>query len=128
MTIKKFEDLEIWQLSRVLCKLVKELTDKAPFCRDYKFRDQIRASSGSIMDNIAEGFERDGNKEFSQFLSIAKGSNGEVRSQTYRALDYNYIKTHEFEELLERTAILGDKIGSFKNYLKTSDIKGRKFR
>jgi four helix bundle protein len=128
MTIKTFEELEIWQLARELSLFVKMLTDKYPFCNDFKFRDQIRASSGSIMDNIAEGFERDGNKEFLQFLSIAKGSNGEVRSQSYRAIDYGYISENEFEEILERTETLGKKIGGFKNYLKSSGITGRKFR
>jgi four helix bundle protein len=128
MTIVRFEDFEIWQLARDLCRFVKELTDSHPFCNDFKFRDQIKASSGSIMDNIAEGFERDGNKEFSQFLSIAKGSNGEVRSQSYRAYDYKYINQEQFDELLQRTQTIGNKIGSFKNYLKTTNIKGRKFR
>ncbi|MDD3685580.1 MAG: four helix bundle protein [Bacteroidales bacterium] len=128
MTINTFEELEIWQLARELCKLAKKITDNTPFINDYKFRDQIRASSGSVMDNIAEGFERDGNREFSQFLSIAKGSNGEVRSQSYRAFDYNYIKEAELKELLERTETLGNKIGNFMKYIKTSDIKGRKFQ
>jgi four helix bundle protein len=128
MTINTFEELEIWQLARELCKLVKQITDNPPFCSDFKFRDQIRASSGSVMDNVAEGFERDGNREFSQFLSIAKGSNGEVRSQSYRALDYNYITETEFNEILERTETLGNKIGNFMKYIKTSNIKGRKFQ
>jgi four helix bundle protein len=128
MTINTFEELEIWQLARELCKLVKKITDNTPFINDFKFRDQIRASSGSVMDNIAEGFERDGNREFSQFLSIAKGSNGEVRSQSYRAFDYNYINEAELKELLERTETLGNKIGNFMKYIKTSDIKGRKFQ
>lgn len=128
MTINTFEELEIWQLARELCKLVKKITDNAPFINDFKFRDQIRASSGSVMDNIAEGFERDGNREFSQFLSIAKGSNGEVRSQLYRAFDYNYINEADLKELLERTETLGNKIGNFMKYIKTSDIKGRKFQ
>ncbi|MDD2636300.1 MAG: four helix bundle protein, partial [Bacteroidales bacterium] len=66
MTIKSFEDLEIWQLARELCAFVKKITDEALFNKDYRFRDQIRSASGSIMDNIAEGFERDGNKEFAQ--------------------------------------------------------------
>lgn len=128
MPIKTFEEFEIWQLARELCKLVKKYTDKAPFCNDFKFRDQIRASSGSIMDNIAEGFERDGNREFSQFLSIAKGSNGEVRSQSYRAFDYQYITEEDLSELLSRTSTLGNKIGSFMNYIKSSNRKGRKFQ
>jgi len=79
MKIERFEDLEIWIEARELCKSVFSITEKEPFNRDFKFRDQIRASSGSIMDNIAEGFERGGNKEFIQFLSIAKGSCGETR-------------------------------------------------
>ncbi len=88
MKIDKFEDLEIWQEARELCRYVFKLTSTGLFNKDYKFRDQIRSSSGSVMDNIAEGFERGGNKEFAQFLSIAKGSCGETRSQSYRALDY----------------------------------------
>ena len=88
MKIERFEDLEIWQEARELCKYIFFITSSDPFNKDYKFRDQIRASSGSIMDNIAEGFERGGNKEFGQFLFIAKGSCAEVRSQSYRAFDF----------------------------------------
>lgn len=128
MTIKSFEDLEIWQLARELCVFVKKNTDEALFNKDYRFRDQIRSASGSIMDNIAEGFERDGNKEFAQFLSIAKASNGEVRSQSYRAFDYNYITKEQLEDLLSKTSVLGKKIGRFKQYLKESDFKGYKFK
>lgn len=72
MKIERFEDLEIWQEARELCKFIYEITEKEPFCKDYKLRDQIRSSSGSIMDNIAEGFERGGNKEFIQFLSVSQ--------------------------------------------------------
>lgn len=86
-TISKFEDLAIWHNAREFCKDVYALTKHSEFSTDYRFKDQIRASSGSIMDNIAEGFERDGNKEFIQFLFIAKASCGETRSQLYRALD-----------------------------------------
>jgi four helix bundle protein len=88
MTIICFEDLEIWQEARELCKVIRKFTFRVPCNHDFRFRDQINASAGSIMDNIAEGFERDGNKEFSQFLSISKGSCGETRSQCYRAYDF----------------------------------------
>ena len=90
-TIKRFEDLEIWQKARVLCNTIYPLTITGSFERDFKLRDQINGSSGSVMDNIAEGFELDGKNEFRQFLSISKGSCGEVRSQLYRALDRNHI-------------------------------------
>ena len=91
MKIERFEDMEIWKEARELCRYVFDLTSKDLFSRDFKLRDQIRASSGSIMDNIAEGFERGGNKEFMQFLYISKGSCGETRSQSYRAFDQEYI-------------------------------------
>lgn len=80
MTYKTFEDLEVWQNARILCKDIYVVTREDKFQKDYRFVSQITASAGSIMDNIAEGFERDGNKEFLQFLSIAKGSCGELRS------------------------------------------------
>lgn len=127
MKVEKFEDLEIWQEARELCKYIFTLTSKDPFSKDYKLREQIHGSSGSIMDNISEGFERDGKREFIQFLSIAKGSCGETRSQSYRAFDFRYINQVELDQLLERTERLGKRIGSFMNYLKKSTIKGSKF-
>ncbi len=86
-TFRKFEDLEIWQLARKLCNNIFTITEKGSFQNDYRFKDQIKSSSGSIMDNIAEGFGRGGNKEFVNFLSIAIGSCTECCSQLYRALD-----------------------------------------
>ena len=127
MKIEKFEDLEIWKLSRVICKSVYLITIKEPFSHDYKLRDQIRTSSGSIMDNIAEGFERDGNKEFIQFLSVSKGSCGECRSQSYRAFDYQYIDQDVLDDLINKTTILSKQISSFISYLKKSEFKGTKF-
>ena len=90
-TIKRFEDLEIWQESRRLSKEIILLSKTTDLKTDFKLKGQIKSSSGSVMDNIAEGFERNGNLEFRQFLSIAKGSAGETRSQLYRVLDFNYI-------------------------------------
>jgi four helix bundle protein len=127
MKVTNFEELEIWKLARELCKFVFTITSNVPFSADFKLRDQIRASSGSVMDNIAEGFERGGNKEFFQFLSVAKGSCGETRSQGYRALDYQYINDETFEEIRNRTMSLSVKISNLMNYLKSSDFKGSKY-
>jgi four helix bundle protein len=127
MKIEKFEELEIWQLSRELSKYVFKISSEKPFVFDYKLRDQIKTSSGSIMDNIAEGFERDGNKEFVQFLSVSKGSCGECRSQSYRAFDYNYIDEETLNQLIQKTTILSKKISRFMTYLKTCNFKGTKF-
>ena len=128
MKINRFEDLEIWQEARSLCQLIFDITSKEPFNKDYRFRDQIRASSGSVMDNVAEGYERSGNKEFIQFLSIAKGSCGETRSQCYRAMDFGYITEETLEELIDRTTSLNRKIAGFMAYLKKSNFKGTKYR
>jgi len=127
MKIERFEDLEIWREARELCGRIKQLTTRGAFSRDFDLRNQIRDSSGSIMDCIAEGFERGGNKEFVQFLSIAKGSSGETRSQSYRAFDYEYISEEDLNDLLDRTVKLSKQISSFMNYLRRSDFKGSKF-
>jgi four helix bundle protein len=100
MKANSFEELQVWQKARVLAQTIFEQTQTMPFEKDYSLKDQINRAAGSVMDNIAEGFERDGAKEFSQFLSIAKGSAGEVRSQLYRAKDRGYVTGH-FEKLVE---------------------------
>jgi four helix bundle protein len=127
MKIERFEDMEIWKEARELCRYVFDLTSKDLFSRDFKLRDQIRASSGSIMDNIAEGFERGGNKEFMQFLYISKGSCGETRSQSYRAFDQEYISQQQLDELITRTLTQSSKIANLIKYLKDSELKGAKY-
>jgi len=98
-TIKRFEDISAWQKARELSKEIYAITKIGRFSKDYELKGQILKASGSIMDNIAEGFERGGKGEFIQFLGIAKGSCGEVRSQLYRALDREYIDKEKFNEL-----------------------------
>ena len=127
-TITRFEDLEIWQEARRLAKLIHLLAIETDLKNDFRFRDQIKASSGSVMDNIAEGFERNGNIEFRQFLSIAKGSAGETRSQLYRTLDCNYINQEKFDVLKTDYENLSGKINNFITYLNKKDFKGTKFQ
>jgi four helix bundle protein len=123
---KQFEDLDIWKQSRELCKDIYRITNYELFSKDFRFREQIRSSSGSIMDNISEGFERNGNKEFVQFLYISKGSCGETRSQLHRAFDNNYISKEEYDTFYNKAFQLSKSISNFIQYLRDSDITGHK--
>lgn len=120
--------MEIWQTARTLSNQIFKLTKLEPFSKDFRFRDQIRAAAGSVMDNIAEGFERASRLEFINFLSIAKGSAGEVRSQLHRASDQNYISEKESLSLIEEYKLLSAKISGFIKYLNTTEFKGQKFK
>lgn len=126
-TVRTFEDLDIWQKARAFSQKVYSHFNDGRFAKDFALRNQINASSGSIMDNIAEGFERGGTKEFVMFLSYAKGSAGEARSQLYRAHDRKYLNDSSFEELRDDAIAISKGISGFMAYLKNTAIKGSKF-
>jgi four helix bundle protein len=127
-TVNKFEDLIVWQKARKLAFKIYKLTLKKEFSRDYKLIDQWRGASGSIMDNIAEGFDRQGTNEFIHFLSISTGSSSEVKSQGYRALDNGYITEEEFNEVYSDAHEIYNMIYKLMDYLKKTDIRGNKFK
>lgn len=128
MKIKKFEDIESWKRARRLTNEIYQTTGTGKFARDFGLRDQIRRASISMLSNIAEGFERGGDKEFLQFLAIAKGSCGEVRAQLYVALDQGYLAQEVFEELSRNAVEIGQLISGFMKYLSNSELRGSKYR
>jgi len=127
-SFRTFEEIEAWKKSRELVRAIYQATSLGAFSTDYGLRDQIRRASVSIMSNIAEGFEREGTKEFVQFLSMAKASAGEVRSQLYVALDQGYIGQMQFEELSSKASAVSKMISGLITYLKRSGMKGSKFK
>lgn len=127
-SINRFEDIISWQKARIFNEEIGKLIDSGRFQRSYRLIDQIEGSAGSIMDNIAEGFERSGNKEFIQFLYIAKGSAGECRSQLYRMLDRAYITQTEFSLLYKMIMEIIILIQKLVNYLHKSTITGTKYK
>ena len=128
MSFKSLEEIKAWQASRQLANRAFELYSREPFSKDYGLKDQLNRSTGSIMDNIAEGYGRMGNREFINFLSYAKGSCLEAKSQLIRAYDRNYITEAELDELEEMVNKVDNLIGGFMSYLKKSDFKGQKFK
>lgn len=126
--ITSFEDIEAWRQARELTKVVYAITSSGNFARDFGLKDQIRRASVSIMSNIAEGFERGGDKEFRQFLAFAKGSAGEVRAQLYVALDAGFLDRENFDQLYKMTSDVGRLISGFMRYLNASDYKGSKYK
>lgn len=127
-TIKRFEEIISWQKSRELNKVLGKYIDAGKFKKSYKLISQIEGSAGSVMDNIAEGFERSSNREFLQFLYISKGSCGEFRSQLYRALDRSYLIQKEFNELYNMAMEVIVLLQKLINYLEQSELKGAKFK
>ena len=127
-TITKFDDLEIWQLARLQTNDFDNLVETTSLAKDFELRNQMNASSGSVMDCVAKGFERSGNSEFKNFLVIAKGSDGEFRSQLYRCLDRKHIQQKLFDELYTKNVMLGNKLMSFINYLQNSTYKGQRYK
>ena len=126
--VRDFEELAIFQKARELSKKIYPITQRGEFKYDTRFVQQIRAAAGSIMDNIAEGFERTGNKEFLNFLYIAKGSCGEVRSQLIRANDLGYLTPEEYDELYTECRKLSAGIMNFIKEIRTSEYAGAKYK
>ncbi len=124
---KSFEELTVYKEAVVYCNEIWKIITKTSLSKDYKLKEQINGSSGSIMDNIAEGFGRGGNKEFIMFLSYAKGSCCESKAQLQRAHSRNHIPKETFLELNKRADDLIEQLGKFINYLKKTERKGPKF-
>jgi len=127
-TFRSIEDIEAWQRARALTREIYRTSKVGDFAKDFGLRDQIQRAGVSIMSNIAEGFERDGSREFAQFLSVAKGSTGEVRSQLYVALDQEYVTQAEFERLIAGVNETARMISGLMSYLRGSAVKGVKYR
>jgi four helix bundle protein len=127
-TKKSFRDFEVYQRARALALVLYHATQKGSFAKDFALKDQITRAAGSINYNFAEGFERDGNKEFVQFLSYSKGSTGEVRAQLDSAIDRGHITPEEYRAWDEEAETIGKMLKGLMDYLKESEIRGLKFK
>lgn len=125
---QSFEEIEAWQKARKLTHEIYTASNQGSFSKDFGLRNQICRASVSVMSNIAEGFERSGTREFVQFLAIAKGSLGEVRSQLYVVVDQDYITKEIFNSLYSLTVETGSMVGGLMKYLRKSGIKGSKYK
>lgn len=126
--VERFEDLEAWKLARKLVASIYDASATGDFSRDFALRDQIRRASISIASNIAEGFERDGDREFLQFLSMAKGSCGEVRAQLYLAFDRAYLSEQQFKQITQQAAEVSRVLSGLIRYLLQSQFSGKKYK
>ena len=122
-TAKSFEELDVWKNGKKFTVLIYKVTNSKTFSSDFSLRDQLRRASVSIISNIAEGFERNGNKEFIRFLKIAKGSAGEIRAQLYIAFELDYISNSEFKELYEEINLISKQLSSLITYLRKSVLQ-----
>ncbi len=127
-TIKQFEDLEVWRAARALTKTIYRVSSTGQFARDFQLTNQIRRSANSVMSNITEGFERDGNREFQHFLAVAKGSCGEVRSQLFIAFDQRYVALYEFQSLCQEATKVSRLLSALMKHLRQSQMRGRKYK
>lgn len=127
-TFQRIEQIEAWQKARRLTREIYAISSRGAFARDFGLRDQIRRAAVSVMSNVAEGFERDGKGEFMQFLAVAKGSAGEVKSQLYVALDQQYVSQRIFDQLFELATETSRMIAGLMNYLRQTTIKGTKYQ
>ena len=128
MDNKRFEELEVWKSARKISNIIWDITESDGFSRDYTLINQIRGASLSVMSNISEGHERDGDKEYMQFLSYAKGSAGEVRSQLYMALDRGYINRKKFDEIYDMLISQSRMLKAFIKYLAGKGYKEKKYK
>jgi len=126
--IERFDDIIAWQKAWELTRQIYGCTKVGLFARDFGLRDQIQRSSVSTMANIAEGFERGGDKEFIQFLSHSKGSCGEVKSHLYVALDQQYVTGDQFKLLYDQADEVSRLAAGFMAYLQSSAVRGHKFK
>ena len=126
--VERFEDLEVWKLAREICSDLETLFENTALGKRYSLLNQMDRSSGSVMDNIAEGFGRGGNLEFRNFLGFSRGSCTELKSQLYRAKDKNLISEMEFKSLSDKCEKEIAKITAFINFLNRSNLKGSKFK
>ena len=127
-TVKQFEDLEVWRAARALTKAIYRVSFTRKFATDFQLTNQMRRSASSVMSNIAEGFKRDGNREFQHFLVIAKGSCGEVRSQPFIAFDQGYAALNEFQSLCQEATQVSRLLSGLKKHLRQSQMHGRKHK
>ena len=126
--IERFEDLKSWQMARQLANMVYDLTNHSVFEKDFQLRNQIRDAAGSVMHNVAEGFDAGSNPEFLRFLKIARRSASEVQSELYLALDRNYINRDELDKTYSKATEVKRLVNGMIAYLrkyKSSDTKSR---